>query len=157
MVPATNGLFTRTVAVTSAVSPGQIESTSHHRVLPFWSVVPVAGGILIADIASQIDLPLMIIARPGLGTINHTFLTTFAAQQMNLPLAGYLINRMPELPDSACQTAPHTMASLISTDLLGVLPEITDDNLKNIIELLASELEALPTLPLLLTALGIES
>lgn len=119
-------------------------------------MVPVAGGILIADIAKQMDLPLMVVARPALGTINHTFMTIFTAQQMQIPLAGYLINQMPEPPDLACKTAPHAMASLISADLLGVLPEIKDENQKIIIELLVHEIEALPTLQLLLSALQIK-
>ena len=90
-------------------------------------MVPIAGGILFADIARLMQIPLMVVARPGLGTINHTFLTVFAALQMQLPLAGYLINRMPPNPDLACKTAPHTMASLINSDLLAVLPDIDDE------------------------------
>jgi len=119
-------------------------------------MVPVAGGILIADIARQMNLPMMVVARPGLGTINHTFLTVFTAQQMQIPIAGYVINRMPEPPDVACQTTPHTMASLISADLLGLFPDIKDDDPKNIIELMASEIESSPTLPLLLAALQLK-
>jgi dethiobiotin synthetase len=112
-------------------------------------MVPVAGGILFADIARQMQLPLLVVARPDLGTINHTFLTIFAAQQMQLPLAGYVINRMPPNPDTACKTAPHTLASLVSADLLAVLPDISEETEKDAVKLLAGEIKASPTLGLL--------
>jgi dethiobiotin synthetase len=118
-------------------------------------MAPLVGGILFADMARQMQLPLLVVTRPDLGTINHTFLTVFAAQQMQLPLAGYLINRMPEKPDVACETAPHSMSSLISSDLLGVLPDINEQGPKNIVRLLASEIESSPTLPLLLANLNL--
>ena len=118
-------------------------------------MAPLVGGILFADIARQMQLPLLVVTRPDLGTINHTFLTVFAAQQMQLPLAGYLINRMPEKPDVACETAPHSMSSLISSDLLGVLPDINEQDPENIVRLLATEIESSPTLPLLLANLDL--
>ncbi len=118
-------------------------------------MAPVSGGILVADIARQMQIPLMIVSRPDLGTINHTFLTVFAAQQMQLPVAGYLINRMPGNPDTACKTAPHTMASLISADLLGVLPDVEQESVEEMVRLLAAEIETSPTRDLLLNRLGI--
>ncbi len=118
-------------------------------------MAPVAGGMLIADIARPMQIPLLIVSRPDLGTINHTFLTVFAAQQMQLPLAGYLINRMPENPDSACRTAPHTMASLISADLLGVLPEAGQKSETEMVEALAREIKASPARTLMLQNLGL--
>ena len=82
-------------------------------------------------------------------------LTVFAAQQMQLPLAGYLINRMPGNPNAACKTAPHTMASLISADLLGVLPDVDQASEEEMIKLLAAEIETSPTKNLMLNRLGI--
>jgi len=119
-------------------------------------MVPIAGGILFADIARLMQIPLMVVARPGLGTINHTFLTVFAALQMQLPLAGYLVNRMPAKPDMACKTAPHTMASLINADLLAVLPEVVDELEQDMVRLLAAEIETSPTFGLLLSNLNLD-
>ncbi len=119
-------------------------------------MVPLAGGILFADLARQMALPLLVVSRPDLGTINHTFLTVFAARQMELPLAGYLINRMPEYPDAACETAPHTMASLIPADLLGVFPDIRAEAQEDVVRLLAAEIAGSPSLPLLLARLGLD-
>ncbi|PLY03154.1 MAG: dethiobiotin synthase [Desulfuromonas sp.] len=112
-------------------------------------MVPIAGGILIADLAKQMDLPLLVVTRPNLGTINHTFLTVFSARQMQLPVAGYIINRMPANPDAASETAPHTLSSLISADLLGVLPDIEGVSQSDLVKLVAAEIETSPALGLL--------
>ena len=118
-------------------------------------MAPVTGGILVADVARMLKLPLLVVTHPRLGTINHTFLTTFAACQLQLPIAGYLVNRMPASPDPACKTAPHTLASLVSADLLGVLPEIVGEEPEEIVKLIAVEIEASPMLSLLMAAIGL--
>ena len=117
-------------------------------------MVPVRGGYLVADLARQLALPLLVVARPSLGTLNHTLLTVFAARAMELPLAGFLINRMPQHPDVAEREAPHLLASLASADLLGVLPEVTGTG-EAMVEQLAAALAAQPTLPWLVHAAGL--
>lgn len=117
-------------------------------------MVPLRGGFLVADLARQLALPLLVVARPGLGTLNHTLLTVFAARAMELPLAGFIVNRMPEQPGVAEREAPHLLASLASADLLGVLPEVTG-SAEAQVEQLAAALAAMPTLPWLLHAIGL--
>ena len=117
-------------------------------------MTPLSGGLLMADLAKGIGLPLLVVTTPRLGTLNQTLLTIFAAQQMEIPVAGYLINRMPAQPDEAAETAPHTLASLASADILGVLPEVNGDELEKVCALSAT-LKSLPSLPWLFAALGI--
>jgi dethiobiotin synthetase len=117
-------------------------------------MVPLRGGYLIADLVRQLSIPLLVVARPTLGTINHTLLTVFAARAMELPVAGLMINGMPAHPDLAAAEAPHQLAALASADLLGVLPEVAGTPEEKI-EQLSDAIAVLPTLPWLLTALGI--
>lgn len=117
-------------------------------------MVPLSGGLLTADLVKQLGLPLLVVCRPGLGTINHTLLTIFAARAMGIPLAGFVINGMPLEPGEAEVSAPHTLASLASADLLGVLGEVEGDA-HGQVETLAGQIAALPTLPWLLANLGI--
>ncbi len=64
-------------------------------------VVEGAGGLLApvtqtetaADLARAIGYPLIIVARCGLGTINHTLLTIEAAQHRGLSIAGVVLNQ----------------------------------------------------------------
>jgi dethiobiotin synthetase len=117
-------------------------------------MVPLRGGFLVADLARQLALPLLVVARPALGTLNHTLLTVFAARAMELPLAGFMVNRMPGQPDVAEREAPHLLASLASADLLGVLPDVAG-SAEAQVEQLAEALASLPTLPWLLHAIGL--
>jgi dethiobiotin synthetase len=117
-------------------------------------MVPIRGGYLMADLVRQLDLPLLVVSRASLGTINHTLLTIFAARAMELPLAGFMINRMPSRPDIAEQEAPHQLAALASADLFGVLPEVAG-SAEEQVEQLAAAIAGLPTLPWLTSSLGL--
>lgn len=117
-------------------------------------MVPIRGGYIMADLARQLNMPLLIITHPRLGTLNHTLLTTFAARAMELEISGYLINRMPVEPDDAEKHAPHLLSSLASADLLGVLPEVHGSD-QNKVDTLSDAIEKLPAYQWLLNALGI--
>jgi dethiobiotin synthetase len=117
-------------------------------------MTPLSGGLLMADLAKEIGLPLLVVTTARLGTLNQTLLTIFAARQMGIPVAGYMINRMPAQPDEAAERAPHTLSSLASADILGVLPEVSGDAREKILSLSAT-LKSLPSLPWLLAALGV--
>ncbi|PLY04575.1 MAG: dethiobiotin synthase [Desulfuromonas sp.] len=119
-------------------------------------MVPLRGGYLIADLARELKYPLLVVTRPNLGTINHTLLTIHAARTMDLEVAGMIVNRMPANPDRAEESAPHALASLASTDLLAVTPDIPGEPSSQV-EQLASALEASPTFSWLLAALGIDA
>jgi dethiobiotin synthetase len=117
-------------------------------------MVPLRGGYLIADLVRDLGLPLLVVTRASLGTINHTLLTILAARSMELPLAGFMINRMPAHPDAAEEAAPHLLAALASADLLGVFPEV-DGTPETRVEHLADVLGNLPTLRWLMHAIGL--
>ncbi|BCA79776.1 dethiobiotin synthase [Desulfuromonas sp. AOP6] len=117
-------------------------------------MVPLAGGLLLADLARQLAYPLLVVARPDLGTINHTLLTTFAAQGMNIPLAGFMINNMPKNPDEVCASAPKALVTLASADLLGVLTH-QNGSPRDIVTALAREISGINTLPWMLMNFGL--
>lgn len=68
-------------------------------------VVEGAGGLLVPlndkayviDLASELHLPIILVARSTLGTINHTLLSLEAIRRRGLPLAGVVVNG-PETP-----------------------------------------------------------
>jgi dethiobiotin synthetase len=117
-------------------------------------MTPLAGGHLVADLARQLALPLLVVARTGLGTINHTLLTLLAAASHELTVAGYILNGMPDDADLANDSAPHTLASLTAVDILGVTPQITNSDAKEQVIALTAILDALPTRDFLLRAIG---
>jgi dethiobiotin synthetase len=118
-------------------------------------MVPLRGGYLMADLARQLQMPLLVVSRPTLGTINHTLLTIFAARCMELPVAGFLVNRMPAEPGPAEREAPHMLASLASAEPLGVLPEVDGTPMEQI-EQLADAVSRSPSRFWLHQALGLD-
>ena len=68
-------------------------------------LVPYAGSTTAADLAAQLRLPLLVVARTALGTINHTALTLAEARRRHLPIAGCILSRVAE------DIAPHEAAN----------------------------------------------
>jgi len=54
--------------------------------------VPLTATELMIDLAVRLDMPVLLVARPGLGTINHTLLSVFYARQKGLQVAGVILN-----------------------------------------------------------------
>jgi len=61
-------------------------------------LVPLADGYDVRDLARDLALPLVVAARPGLGTINHTLLTLEAARRASLEIAGVVLTPWPAQP-----------------------------------------------------------
>lgn len=93
-------------------------------------VVEGVGGLLcpltakesVADFATWAGFPLLIVARLGLGTINHTLLTIEAARQRDLAVAGVILNDADGLADSpAGQTNFDEVANRTDVPVLGIV------------------------------------
>ena len=61
-------------------------------------LVPLAPGYSIRDLAGDLGLPVVIAARPGLGTINHTLLTVEAARAARLDVRAIVLTPWPADP-----------------------------------------------------------
>ncbi len=57
---------------------------------------PLQEDYLVADLAGELGLPLLVVARPNLGTINHTVLTVDYARRRGLTVAGVVLNGWDE-------------------------------------------------------------
>ncbi|MGZ0173484.1 MAG: dethiobiotin synthase [Planctomycetales bacterium] len=93
-------------------------------------VVEGVGGLLcpltdeasIADFAQWVGFPLIIVARLGLGTINHTLLTIEAARRRDLTIAGVILNDAEGLADTpAGQTNFDELANRTDVPVLGIV------------------------------------
>jgi dethiobiotin synthetase len=118
-------------------------------------MAPLSGGLMVADLTNRLGLPLLVVARPNLGTVNHTVLTCFAARQLGIMVSGVIVNGYPSTPDLAESTAPHLIDSLSGAPLLGLLPMVEEDNQRSIVIRLADQLNALHTTPILLREIGL--
>jgi dethiobiotin synthetase len=89
-------------------------------------MVPLAGGFVVRDLAVELDLPLVIAAKTGLGTINHTLLTIEAARAAGLNVTGVVLTPWPEEPDAVQKNNRETIGRLGDVDVC-VLPETSPD------------------------------
>ncbi len=64
-------------------------------------LVPLTLGYLVRDLAVDLGLPMLIVGRAGLGTINHTLLTVEAARAAGLRVAGVVLGPWPQEPAAA--------------------------------------------------------
>jgi dethiobiotin synthetase len=86
-------------------------------------LVPIADGYDVRQLAVDLELPLLVAARPGLGTINHTLLTLEAARAAGLTVAAVVITPWPEEPSPMELSNRETIARLGDVDVW-TLPEI---------------------------------
>ena len=56
-------------------------------------LVPIAPSYNVADLVREIGLPLIIVSRVRVGTLNHTLLTINAARQYGLKIEGVILNK----------------------------------------------------------------
>lgn len=86
-------------------------------------MVPMGPGYLAADVAKAIGYPLLIVARPGLGTVNHTLLTIRYAESIGLRVAGIILNGMKkDTKGIAEQTNPALIEEFSGVPVIGMLP-----------------------------------
>ncbi len=94
-------------------------------------VVEGAGGLLapltgdretVADLLLVADLPLLVVARPHLGTLNHTALTIEVARSRGLEVLGVVVNEHEPVADTlATRTADAEIAALAGVPVLARL------------------------------------
>jgi len=87
-------------------------------------LVPIKEGYLMSDLARELALPVVVVARPGLGTINHTLLTVHSARSMGLEVLGIVINNYPSNPTRAERTNPAALDALCDAPIIGVVPSV---------------------------------
>lgn len=91
---------------------------------------PLTEGGSNADFAVQLGLPLLVVSRLGLGTINHTLLTVEAAERRGLRVLGIVLNDATgQATDLSTQSNPHYLAELTRVPILGVFPHLPEGDL----------------------------
>ena len=85
--------------------------------------VPVTSDRLVADLRDLFPLPMWIVARPGLGTLNHTLLTIAFARSRGWDVAAVVFNRSSNEPgDPSEETNAETIRAWTGVPVLGTLP-----------------------------------
>lgn len=75
-------------------------------------LVPLSPTYLVRDLAADLGYPLVVVASPGLGTINHTLLTIESARAADLEVAAVVLNPWPEQSTEIARSNRETIAAL---------------------------------------------
>jgi len=90
-------------------------------------LVPLSQDQTVADLAREFGLPLIVVSRPGLGTLNHTLLTVNYAIKEGLEVAGIILNYShPPEHTIAEQTNAEILSKISPAPLLGVFPHLSE-------------------------------
>lgn len=87
---------------------------------------PLTEDETVADMAAELGLPLVIVARRSLGTLNHTLLTLEAAQARRLQTAGVVVCETAPVSGPAEESNVEELRSRIRVPLLAVVPHRRD-------------------------------
>jgi dethiobiotin synthetase len=74
-------------------------------------LVPLSPDYLVRDLAVDLGLPLVVVASPGLGTINHTLLTIESTRAAGLEVVAVVLTPWPDEPTEIEQSNRETIAT----------------------------------------------
>jgi dethiobiotin synthetase len=97
---------------------------------------PLTNGETVADLVRELALPLVVVARRSLGTLNHTLLTLEVARARGLAVAGVVVSETEPLAGMADETNVDELRRL-GVPVLAVVPHQTGGTRAGIPELAA--------------------
>jgi dethiobiotin synthetase len=86
-------------------------------------LVPLAREYLVRDFAVELAVPLVIAARPGLGTINHTLMTIECARAAGLGVSAVVLTPWSRFPSAVQRSNRRTIEALGGVETFG-LPRV---------------------------------
>lgn len=91
---------------------------------------PLSEHLLVVDFAAALNFPILIVARAGLGTINHSLLTIEVLQNRGLSIAGLILNDVdPELSDESRASNAAQIQQWTTVPVLSFVPFDWQSNL----------------------------
>lgn len=115
-------------------------------------IVEGAGGIMVplienkkesylfSDLAAEFKLKTIIVARPGLGTVNHSLLTIEHARKKGLHVACIIINGYPENPGLSEENNPSMIEDLSALPVI-LVRDLPCSDTPTFIEKIADEID----------------
>ncbi len=87
-------------------------------------MVPIKKDFFYVDLIRQWNAPTIIVSKLGLGTINHTLLTSNHLESQGISIAGVILNNVSNQPDIASETNPVVLKRYLRIPFLGVFPYV---------------------------------
>lgn len=79
--------------------------------------VPVKKSVLMSDVIKKLNIPALVVARPDLGTINHTLMTIECLLNNGIRVLGIVISNFPEKTEDPAILRAKEMIEMFSGDI----------------------------------------
>ena len=99
-------------------------------------IIETAGGLMVPlnrqflqiDLLQKWMLPIVLVARSGLGTLNHTLLSIEALRKRKIPILGIILNGLQH------QDNPKTLEEFSNVPIIAELPKLQEVSAKSLSE-----------------------
>lgn len=85
--------------------------------------VPLTPNYLMADLIADLGQPALVVARSGIGTLNHTYLTVDHLRRRGISIAGIVVSGY-DAGDLSAERNLRMLGEMNGLPLIGVLPRI---------------------------------
>lgn len=114
--------------------------------------VPIFQGVMMIDLIERLRIPILLVARTRLGTLNHCLLSIAACNERAIPIAGIVLNHThPDLA-LADTTATPSLQRQCSAPIFGPFPYLSSIHSQQLEQALSNSLR--PLLDMLFTLLS---
>ena len=104
-------------------------------------LVPLNEKETVAAFVKQVNLPVIIVSTPELGTLNHTLLTVLACKKYGLKIRGIILNKIPKKPNMVEQKTSKVIERLTHLKVLAEIPSLQGANYAAIGKVLERDLD----------------
>ena len=85
-------------------------------------LVPLTRKLYMVDLVERLGLPVLLVARAGLGTLNHTLLSLSCLAERGIPVAGIVLNDADGMRDPSKRSNPEILREACRIPILGQIP-----------------------------------
>lgn len=90
-------------------------------------ITPLAPGMFVSDMIKALDIPAVIVIKPGLTTINQALLTINHAEEKEIKIRGVIINNLSEKTvNSDFKNLPRLIEEYSNAKILGIVKSFDD-------------------------------
>ncbi|MFQ5920693.1 MAG: dethiobiotin synthase [Nitrososphaerales archaeon] len=131
------------------VKPGEVFSaferlTARHDYMVVEGIggvmVPIKKDYFVIDMIKEMKLPVLIVCRAQLGTLNHTVLTVRACQEYNLDLAGIVVNGVHD-GDALEKGTPEIIREVTGAFVIGTVPFVENLDPAHVVDLVGKHVK----------------
>jgi len=103
-------------------------------------MVPIKENYFVIDMIKQMNLPVLIVSRAALGTLNHTLLTVRACREYDLNVVGIVVNYIRD-QNIVEKTVAEMIRELTGIFVIGSIPFVDVFDANNAVDLISKHVK----------------